>query len=128
MPASPTSPGSTEVFFSYAHEDEPLLGELLKHLGFLKQLGVIRDWHDRKITAGTEWKGQIDQHLKTAGVILLLVSSDFLASDYCWDIELTRALERHEKGDARIIPVILRQVDNWQAAPFAKLGAAPTDG
>jgi hypothetical protein len=57
MAASPAPPGTVEVFFSYAHEDEPLLGELLKHLGVLKRLGVIRDWHDRKITAGTEWQG-----------------------------------------------------------------------
>lgn len=128
MAASPTTPGSTEVFFSYAHEDEPLLDELLKHLGILKRLEVIRGWHDRKITAGTEWKGQIDEHLDAAGVILLLVSPDFIDSDYCWDIELTRALERHAQGKARVIPVILRPVDNWQAAPFAKLGAAPTDG
>src|SRR5512135_3071715 len=116
-----------EVFYSYAHEDEPLLDELLKHLGILKRLGVIRGWHDRKITAGTEWKGQIDERLDAAGVILLLVSPDFIASDYCYDQEMTRALERHDKGEARVIPVIPRPVDNWQAAPFAKLVAAPTD-
>jgi hypothetical protein len=121
-------PGSTEVFFSYAHEDEPLLGELNKHLGILKRLGVIRDWHDRKITAGSEWKGQIDGHLDSAGVILLLISADFIASDYCWDVELTRALERHDRGEARVIPVILRHVDGWQFAPFGKLQAVPTDG
>ena len=114
MAASPAPPGTTEVFFSYAHEDEPLLGELLKHLGILKRLGVIRDWHDRKITAGTEWKGQIDQHLDSAGVILLLVSADFIASDYCWDVEMKRAMERHDEGEARVIPVILRPVDGWQ--------------
>src|SRR5262245_8761563 len=128
MAASPAPAGTTEVFFSYAHEDEPLLGELLKHLGILKRLGVIRDWHDRRITAGTEWKGQIDRHLESAGVVLLLVSPDFVASDYCWDIELKRALERHDEGTARVIPVLLRPVDNWRAAPFGKLQAAPTDG
>src|SRR4051812_1765195 len=109
MAASSIPPGPVEVFFSYAHgDDEPLLGELRKHLGILKRFGVIRDWHDRKITAGTEWKGQIDHHLDTAGVILLLVSADFVNSDYCWDIEMTRALERHDAGQARVIPVILR--------------------
>ena len=124
----PNSPGSTELFYSYAHEDEPLLGELLKHLGMLKRLGVIRDWHDRQITAGSEWKGQIDRHLDASGVILLLVSPDFIASDYCWDVELTRALERHDRGEARVIPVLLRPVDSWQDAPFGELGVAPTDG
>ena len=128
MAASPSPPGTTEVFFSYSHNDEPLLGELIKHLGILKRLGVIRDWHDRKITAGTEWKGQIDHHLNAAGVILLLVSPDFVASDYCWDIELKRAMERHDKGEARVIPVILRPVHGWKDAPFGKLGVVPTDG
>jgi TIR domain len=128
MATSPVPTDPTEVFFSYAHEDEPLLGELRKHLGILKRLGVIHDWHDRKITAGTEWKGHIDHHLDTAGVILLLVSADFIVSDYCWDVELKRALERHDRGEARVIPVILRHVDNWYAAPFGKLQAVPTDG
>jgi len=128
MAASPTPPDTLEVFYSYAHEDEPLLGELRKHLGILKRQGVIRDWHDRKITAGTEWKGQIDHHLTTAGVILLLVSADFIASDYCYDIEMTRALERHKQREARVIPVILRPVDDWQSAPFGKLQALPRDG
>jgi hypothetical protein len=126
--ADPSASGSVEVLFCYAHEDEPLLGELLKHLGILKRLGVIRDWHDRRITAGTEWRGQISHHLDTAGVILLLVSADFVASDYCWDVELKRALDRHDKKEARVIPVILRPVDNWAAAPFGRLQAVPTDG
>jgi hypothetical protein len=90
--------------------------------------GVIHDWHDRKITAGSEWKGQIDQHLNTAGVILLLVSADFVNSDYCYDIEMKRALERHDKGEARVIPVILRPVGSWQDALFGKLQALPKDG
>ena len=94
MAASPSPSGSFELFYSYAHEDEPLLGDLIKHLGILKRQGAIREWHDRKITAGSEWKGRIDRHLDTAGVILLLVSADFIASDYCYDIELKRALER----------------------------------
>jgi hypothetical protein len=128
MPASPIPPGPVEVFFSYAHEDEQLMKELVKHLGILKRLGVISEWHDRKITAGTEWKGQIDHHLNMAAVILLLVSPDFVASDYCWDIELKRALERHEKREARVIPVILRPVVGWQKAPFGKLAVVPTDG
>jgi hypothetical protein len=127
MAASPAPPGPINVFISYAHEDEPLLGELLKHLGILQRLGVISSWHDRKITAGSEWKGQIDGHLDSAGVILLLVSADFIASDYCWDVELKRALERHDRGEARVIPVILRHVD-WDAAPFGRLQAVPTDG
>ena len=126
-PGTPTSPASIEVFYSYAHEDEALIKELRKHLSILKRQGVIREWYDREITAGTEWKGQIDQHLNSAGVILLLISADFLASDYCYDVEMKRALERHDQGEARVIPVILRPVD-WQGAPFGKLQSLPTDG
>ena len=130
MAASPPPPGSIEVFFSYAHEDEPLREKLVKALAVLKRQGVIRDWHDRQITAGTELNGAIDEHLNSAGVILLLVSPDFIASDYCYDTEMTRALERHDRGEARVIPVILRPTEGWQGAatPFGKLLAVPTDG
>jgi hypothetical protein len=117
----------TEVFFSYAHNDEDLRNELANHLSLLKRQSVIREWHDRQITAGEEWAGEISSHLQTAEIILLLVSSDFLASDYCYDIEMQRALERHEAGDARVIPIILRPLD-WHDAPFGKLQALPTDG
>ena len=113
-----------EVFLSYAHEDENLRDELAKHLKLLERQRVISAWYDRQITAGTEWKGQIDNHLETAKIILLLVSADFLASDYCYDVELKRAMERHEAKEARVIPIILREVD-WKGAPFGKLQALP---
>lgn len=115
-----------EIFYSYAHEDEKLREELEKHLSVLKRQGVITGWHDRKISAGQEWKGQIDAHLNSAQIILLLVSADFLASDYCYDVEMKRALERHEWGEACVIPIILRSVD-WHDAPFGKLQCLPTD-
>lgn len=117
---------AVEVFFSYAHEDEDLRDELEKHLAVLKWQGVITGWHDRKIGAGKEWEGEIDTHLNNAHVILLLISPDFMASDYCWSVEVKRALERHGAGDARVIPVILRPV-NWKAGPFGKLQALPRD-
>jgi hypothetical protein len=120
------TPKPIEVFFSYSHKDEELCVELVKHLSILKRQGVIQDWHDRKIGAGKEWEGEIDTHLNTAGIILLLISSDFLASDYCYDKEMNRALERHEAGKARVIPIILRPVD-WEGAPFGKLQALPKD-
>jgi hypothetical protein len=116
-----------EVFVSYSHKDEALREELGKHLSLLKRERVIDEWHDRRIGAGREWAGAIDEHLNSAAVVLLLVSSDFLASDCCYDIEMKRALERHDASDARVIPVILRSVE-WQGAPFAKLQALPRDG
>ena len=113
-----------EVFFSYSYQDEQLRDKLVKHLDILKQQGIITAWHDREISAGTEWAGEIDAHLNTANVILLLISADFLASDYCYDIELTRAMERHVARKARVIPVILHEID-WKSAPFGKLQALP---
>jgi hypothetical protein len=115
-----------EVFFSYSHRDEKLRDQLEEHLANLKRQGVISGWHDRKIGAGKEWAGEIDEHLNSAQVVLLLVSSSFVASDYCHDVEIKRALERHEKGEARVIPVILRPAD-WHGADFGKLQALPRD-
>lgn len=87
---------------------------------------MITNWHDRKIGAGEEWRGEIDKHLDTAHIILLLISPDFISSDYCWDIEVKQAMERHRAGEARVIPVILRPVD-WSGAPFSELQALPKD-
>ena len=116
------------VFFSYSHKDEALRDELEVHLAMLKREGAISAWHDRKILAGDELNGQIHARLSDAQVILLLVSPDFLASAYCHDVEVKRAMELHAEGKVRVIPVILRPSD-WQAStPFAKLLAVPTDG
>jgi hypothetical protein len=87
----------------------------------------VRSWHDREIGAGDLWKEAIDRNLQEADVILLLISADFLASDYCFDIEMKNALDRHAVGEALVIPVILRPVD-WHATPFGKLQALPKDG
>lgn len=115
-----------EVFISYSHTDEKLRDQLLIHLALLARQGIITSWHDRRITAGDEWSSEIDKHLDTAQVILFLVSADFLASDYCYGVEVKRAMERHEAGEARVIPIILR-ASNWGGAPFAKLQALPKD-
>ncbi|AZN73344.1 toll/interleukin-1 receptor domain-containing protein [Georhizobium profundi] len=117
----------TKLFFSYSHADEGFRDTLEKHLSALKHEGLIDTWHDRRIPAGDEIDSAIDVNLEQADVILLLVSADFIASRYCFDIEMARALERHGEGTARVIPVILRHCD-WKTMPFAKLLAAPTDG
>ncbi|WP_437538329.1 TIR domain-containing protein [Sorangium sp. So ce726] len=114
------------LFFSYSHEDEALRDELETHLALLKREGLLKSWHDRRIGAGTAWAGEIDKNLNEADVILLLVSADFLASDYCFDKEMKRALERHDAGQARVLPVILREAD-WHSAPFARLQPLPRD-
>lgn len=115
------------VFFSYSHADEALRDQLEKQLAILRRQGVVETWHDRRIGAGEEWASVIDAHVERDDIILLLVSSDFLASDYCYDREMARAVERHDAGAATVIPVILRPCD-WQGTPFGKLQATPTDG
>src|SRR5690348_12620457 len=115
-----------EVFCCYAHADEKWLRKLERHLGLLKRQGLVSLWHDRLISSGADWTEAIDTHLERASVILLLVSADFLASDYCYSIEMQRALERDAAGEARIIPILVRPVD-WKSAPFAHLQALPTD-
>jgi hypothetical protein len=107
------------LFFSYSHVDESLRDELDVHLTGLTRQGLIASFHDRRITAGSEFGKSIDAHIDTAEVILLLVSPNFIASDYCYDREMIRAMERHEKGEARVIPVILRPCD-WHGLPFGK--------
>ena len=96
-----------DLFYSYAHEDEPLRDELDGHLALLRRKGVIRPWHDRGIVPGQQWDEAIDRELSTADLILLLVSMDFLNSDYIWGKELATAIERARRGDASVIPVLL---------------------
>jgi uncharacterized protein (UPF0297 family) len=115
------------IFYSYAHEDELLRQQLEKHLAVLRRQGLISEWYDRQIIAGTEWVHEIDTHLETASIILLLVSPDFIASDYCYESEMNRAIERHKAGEALVIPIILRPVD-WHGSPFGNLQALPKDG
>ncbi len=115
------------LFFSYSHKDEALRNELEIHLAVLKREGVIDAWHDRQITAGDVVDDSISAKLEEADVILLLVSPDFLASRYCYEVEFQRAMERHQTGSARIIPVILRPCE-WQHTPLAQFLVTPTDG
>jgi len=114
------------LFYSYSHEDEELRKELVKHLTSLKRQGVLEPWHDRDIEAGAEWNREIERHLNEAQIILLLISSDFIESPFCWDQEMTRAMERHEASEAVVIPIILRSCD-WKGSPFGKLQGLPKD-
>ncbi|ECD1691682.1 toll/interleukin-1 receptor domain-containing protein [Salmonella enterica subsp. enterica serovar Corvallis] len=117
----------TTLVFSYSHADEALRNELEKHLSPLKRMGKITTWHDRCIIPGQEFENQIDLYFSQADIILLLISSDFIASDYCYQVEMTNALERHNRGEAVVIPVILRECD-WHQLPFGRIMAATIDG
>lgn len=116
-----------KVFFSYSHKDEDLRNRLETHLSMLKRQGQIEPWHDRRITAGDDLDNSIMAELEAADIVLFLVSADFLASNYCYEAEVARALERHKIGNTRVIPVILRPCE-WRSAPFGNLLALPTDG
>lgn len=122
--SSDVSAKQKSLFFSYSHVDEWLRDELETHLKLLQRQGMISTWHDRKILPGSEWNHEIDHCLESATIILLLISADFIASQYCWGKEVKRALERHESGEATVIPVILRSCD-WHGLPFAKLQGLP---
>jgi peptidoglycan hydrolase-like protein with peptidoglycan-binding domain len=126
MPTPSRSGHLIEVFYSYSHKDESLRCKLETHLKILRKQGLISEWHDRQIKPSDDWKHEIDSHLNNAHLILLLVSSDFLASDYCSDVEVARALERHQAGEAKVIPIILRPC-KWQNAQFSSLQALPKD-
>jgi hypothetical protein len=114
------------LFYSYSHKDEALRDELETHLAILERQGLIAPWHDRRIEPGTSLTGAIDSNLEEADIILLLVSADFIASPYCYEKEMLRALERHHAHQARVIPIILRAT-HFEGAPFEKLQALPKD-
>jgi len=122
---------AVKLFYSYAHEDEPLRDELADHLKILERRGLIRPWHDRKIVSGSDWAATIDDYLDSAELVLLLISKDFLASDYIFGVELERAMQRQAEQGCDVVPVFLRAVDiepeDAEDLPFMKLQGLPTD-
>lgn len=127
MQSNPNSNTPLNLFYSYAHEDEKYRIKIVKALTPLKHKDLIAEFHDRKISAGKEWEDEIDINLEKSSIILLLISIDFLASKYCIDKEMTRALEKHKDGLVSVIPIILRPCD-WRDSPFKILQALPRDG
>jgi tetratricopeptide (TPR) repeat protein len=120
----PQTPKLIEVFFSYSHKDMEWRNKLDEHLSFLKREKKIQSWYDGMIQAGAQWRGEIETHLNTADVILLLISASFAASEFCYSLEMNRAMERHAAGDALVIPILLHPCD-WTRAPFGALQALP---
>lgn len=115
------------IFFAYSREDSKLRERLDKHLSGLKRRNFVNTWYDGKIDAGKEWEKEIDFNLSKADIILLLISADFIASDYCFEIEMKRAIQRHENGEAVIVPILLNPCD-WSDLPFSKIQALPQNG
>jgi len=116
-----------EVFISYSHKDERHRVALVAHLSALKRQGLLVAWHDRRIDPGARWERAINHALERCGIVLLLISADFLNSDYCMGVELKRAMEREAAGNARVIPIVARPCD-WQHSQFGRLQALPKDG
>jgi len=116
-----------EVFIAYSHANEGMKQKLIKHLSSLRRTGSVEAWHDRQIQPGADWEREIDQRLNRSQIILLLISADFIHSDYCYGIEMKRAMERDGLGEARVIPVILRDCD-WLPLPFGRLQGLPQKG
>jgi TIR domain len=115
-----------EIFFSYAHEDEDLMNDVRRQLIVYERNGRILKWHDRMIPPGTEWRDRIDFRLEAAQVVLLFMSPHFIESRYCYEVEGEAALRRHEAGEARVVPIILRPCA-WEATPFGALQALPAN-
>jgi hypothetical protein len=115
------------VFYSYSHKDERMLERLRNHMAMLRRQGLITEWYDRGIDAGGQWRNEIERELEAADVILLLVSANFLASDFCYEKEMTRAVDRARRGDALVIGVMLRPVRGWEDTPFAAFQVVPRD-
>ena len=121
-----TKPRETiSIFYCYARKDKRLRDTLADHLSNLKWQGLITEWYDYDISPGQEWEDEIAAHLDTADIILLLITRNFMASYYCHEVEMKRAIERHKAKEARVIPIHLSHVD-WENAPFSKLQALPT--
>lgn len=116
-----------KAFISYSHKDEMALERLHTHMAVLRREGKIETWFDREILAGGDLDAEIDEQLESCGLFLLLVSPDFLASDYCVGREMERALERHHAGEAQVVPIIVEPCD-WKSTPLRKLKALPRDG
>ena len=112
------------LYCSYAPADETLQAQLANHLTLLKRQGIITSWSSHQILPGDDRTQTIHQQLNTADIILLLISAYSLADDTCYHLEIQRAMERHQSGEARVIPILLRPVD-WQGAPFSQLDMLP---
>jgi len=114
------------IFFCYARKDENLRDQIEDRLKDLKRQSMIRTWYDRQIDPGQSWEEEIEDNLTSSDIVLLLVSPDFMKSDYCYEKEMARALEQHRLQETRVIPIILRPTD-WLNAPFAELQALPSN-
>jgi TIR domain len=115
------------AFISYSHRDEVALQSLITHLAMLRREGSIAEWFDQKILAGGEIDQEVSRQLDKCDLFLPLLTPDFLASNYCYETEMQRAIERHESGEMHIVPLVIEPCD-WKASPLKRFKALPRDG
>lgn len=116
------------LFISYCHQDTRYKNKLLTHLQSLELTHNIDVWYDGKILPGDTIDAEVLKHLNTSDIVLLLVSPYFLASYYCFNVELKKALERHNAGKCIVLPVILSECIIDEKASFSRLMRVPEDG
>src|SRR5579859_5106863 len=120
----PTRHDPIAVFCSYAREDEPHLRKLETHLAMLQRQGLISTYQIDQIPAGSQWQQEIEAHLQASSLILLLISGHYLASDYCYQVEMPLAIQRQQAGQAHVIPIIVSPCD-WRHPPLDEYRALP---
>lgn len=116
-----------KVFVSYSHIDEKHRKELEVHLASLQRRGIVSIWCDRRIIVGEDINNEVDENINDSKIILLMISPHFIASNYCYETEMSIALKRNSEGSAVVIPVIVEPC-HWHDLPFGGLKATPTDG
>lgn len=129
-PQNPEAPETcVEIFCSYSHArpDKALRAAFAKSMSVWVRKKIVRIWHDGRIAAGDNWALHIDEHLNSADIIVLLVSPDFLSSDFCYEKEMGRALESMQNNEALIVPIIVREC-SWEETPIAGILALPEKG
>jgi len=116
------------VFISYSHKDETFKDELVIMLASLQRRGIIDAWQDRRIEPGSEWLRSIQAAMNECQIALLLVSSDFLASEFITGNELPELFQKRKISGMRAIPIVVREC-LWQSEPILQdLQALPKDG
>lgn len=124
--SAPNTTGAKRIFFSYSKHDREYLEQLLRHLSVLRRKGKIAAWDDHQILPGEEWDDAVKNQLAQAEIILLLISADFLATDYIWDVEIKTAMERHAQNAVQVVPIVLRACSWEEDTPFGKLNGLPS--
>lgn len=116
-----------KLFISYSHKDDEYRKTLEKTLSILKREKILLTWSDRKLLPGDDWINKISEEIKTCDIFIPLLSQDFIASDYCYDVEMKMALSLHDKGSLLIVPIVIRPCA-WKNSTFSNFQLLPSAG